>query len=169
MKAVTTAAVMLGTLLAGTSAATAGVDAPTDYVSVGDSAAAGVQPPGFTALGYADQLALRMRMRSPLLRLVKLGCPGETTETLQALNAALVSTYRSEGALVADVAGPAYFNIADFATPVRTRWGVVPANVANACKWTWMCRRPPLGPDPDPNTRGYAVIADAFVALLGSA
>ena len=283
-KAVVVAAAMLAAvamLAAGTEVAAASVLDPVYYVSVGDSAAAGLQPPGWTALGYADQLALRMRPHLPRLRLLKLGCPGETTETLisgidspchyasgsqldqatkvlrahpgriafvtinvgvndildacleeslaldpacvegelpqvvrnlgtitrtlhdaapgapiagmsywnpflglwitgpdgeqlartsneamQALNAGLVSTYRSEGALVADVAGPAYFNIADFTTHVRTLQGRVPTNVANTCKWTWFCRRPPLGPDPHPNTRGYAVIADAFVAVL---
>jgi lysophospholipase L1-like esterase len=281
-RCLTIAAALLATLLPGTRAS-ADVDPPVYYVSVGDSAAAGVQPPGWTALGYADQLALRMRQHAPRLHLVKLGCPGETTQTLisgtdspctyrsgsqlneaasilrthpgriafvtinvgvndildaclngdtlaldpacvngelahvlgnlativrtlhdaapgtpiagmsywnpflglwitgpdgeelarmsneamQALNAGLVSTYRSEGALVADVAGPGYFNIADFTTLVRSRWGTVPANVANACKWTWFCRRPPLGPDPHPTTRGYGVIADAFAAVLG--
>jgi len=86
---------------------------------------------------------------------------------MQALNAALVSTYRDEGALVADVAGPAYFDIANFDQSTLTRWGPVPTNVATACRWTWFCRRPPLGPDPHPTTRGYGVIADAFAAVLG--
>ena len=109
---------------------------------------------------------------NPFLGLWTTGPDGEllaraANEAMQALNRGLVSTYRREGARVADVAGPAYFNIADFGTRVRSRSGVVPANVANACRWTWFCRRPPLGPDPHPNTRGYAVIADAFAAVLG--
>jgi lysophospholipase L1-like esterase len=109
----------------------------------------------------------------PFLGLWTMGPDGErlareSNEAIQALNAGLVSTYQSEGALVADVAGPEYFDIADFTTMVRTRWGVVPANVATTCRWTWFCRRPPLGPDPHPTTRGYAVIADAFAAVLGN-
>ena len=280
--AVAIAAAILAMLLAPPGASAAPATEPVYYVSLGDSAAAGVQPPGWTALGYADQLALRSRARVRNLRLVKLGCPGETTASLvsgvdsgcqyasgsqldeavnilrahpgriafitinvgvndvlnvcldeatlaldpacvqgalppaladlqtilttlhaaapgvpiagmsywnpflgfwvmgpdgeqlartandamQALNAGLLSTYRSEGALVADVAGPAYFNIADFDTQVRSRWGVVPVNVANTCDWTWFCQRPPLGPDPHPDTRGYGVIANAFAAAL---
>ena len=82
------------------------------------------------------------------------------------MNDGLVGTYQDEGALVADVAGPAYFNIADFADLVKTKWGVVPVNVANDCTWTWLCRRGPLGGDIHPNGRGYGVIADAFEAVL---
>lgn len=280
--AVTVAVAMLAMLPVGPGASSAGASEPVYYISVGDSAAAGVQPPGWTALGYADQLALRLRPRLPQLRLVKLGCPGETTETLisgidspcayasgsqlseatkvlrahpgrialitinvgvndvlnvclnednlaldpacvegqlpraltnlttiirtlqlaapgapiagmsywnpflglwvtgpdgerlarsaneamQALNAGLESTFRSESGLVADVDGPAYFNIEDFTTQVRGRWGRVPVNVENTCNWTWFCERPPLGPDPHANTRGYGVVADAFVAAL---
>jgi lysophospholipase L1-like esterase len=282
--AIAAAAATLAMLVLTPGVARASVGGPVYYVSLGDSAAAGYQPTGITSLGYANQLALRMQVRYPLLRLVKLGCPGETSATLitgrrspcsyasgsqlkqavnvlrahrgqvafitinvgvndvldacldeetlaldpecveggvpgvvtnltttlralhnaapgvpiagmsywdpflglwvsgpggdqlarsanvamQALNAGLVSTYRSEGALVADVAGPAYFNIADFDTQVPSRWGTVPANVATTCRWTWFCRTPPLGPDPHPTTRGYNVIADAFAAVLNA-
>jgi lysophospholipase L1-like esterase len=257
---------------------------PAYYVSLGDSAAAGYQPPGWTGVGYADQLAIRMRTRYPTLQLVKLGCPGETSQTLitgvdspcrygagsqlneakkvlrahpnqialitinigvndildacldpeslaidaacatselpgalnnlatilrtlrqlapgapiagmsywdpflglwvsgpegenlarqdhqsmRALNAGLVATYRRGGAVVADVAGPAFFDTENFASQTGTRWGVVPMNVANACRWTWFCVRPPLGPDPHPTTQGYGVIADAFAAVLSA-
>jgi lysophospholipase L1-like esterase len=87
---------------------------------------------------------------------------------MQTMNAGLVATYQDEGALVADVAGPGYFNIGDFDDLVRTRWGVVPVNVANDCTWTWFCRRGPLGGDVHPNTKGYGVVADAFAAVLAS-
>jgi lysophospholipase L1-like esterase len=86
--------------------------------------------------------------------------------SMQAMNAGLVATYEDEGALVADVAGPAYFDIANFSDRVSTQWGRVPVNVANACRWTWFCAEPPLGLDPHPNTTGYGVIADAFEAVL---
>jgi lysophospholipase L1-like esterase len=58
------------------------------YVSVGDSLAAGVQPIGDpndlyrTDQGYPEQLLALARADSHRLRLVKLGCPGETTTTM---------------------------------------------------------------------------------------
>ena len=83
------------------------------------------------------------------------------------LNAGLVSTYRDGGALVADVAGPESFDIADFDATVKTeKFGELPVNVANACTWTWACTPPPRGPDIHPNTEGYGVIAQAFQAVL---
>ena len=61
-------------------------EAPLYYVSLGDSLAAGTQPPEpanlFTNQGYADQLAADLRARMPTLQLVKLGCPGETTASM---------------------------------------------------------------------------------------
>src|SRR6266550_1668499 len=68
-------------MIAGTpTAAAAETPAPVYYLSLGDSLAAGTQPGRlFTNEGYADQLATLLRPRMPNLRLVKLGCPGETT------------------------------------------------------------------------------------------
>jgi lysophospholipase L1-like esterase len=65
-----------------------GDHAPLYYLSLGDSLAAGVQPIGDPAdlyrtdEGYADQLHAMAREWYPNLRLVKLGCPGETTATM---------------------------------------------------------------------------------------
>jgi len=65
-----------------------GDHAPLYYLSLGDSLAAGVQPIGDPANvyrtdeGYADQLYAMAREWYPNLRLVKLGCPGETTATM---------------------------------------------------------------------------------------
>ena len=65
-----------------------GDHAPLYYLSLGDSLAAGVQPIGDPANlyrtdeGYADQLYAMARDWYPNLRLVKLGCPGETTATM---------------------------------------------------------------------------------------
>jgi lysophospholipase L1-like esterase len=88
-------------------------------------------------------------------------------QAIETLNAGLVSTYQEEGALVADVAGPDFFDTADFADTVATKeWGEIPVNVANDCVWTWFCTGPPLGPDIHPNTQGYRVIANAFAAVL---
>jgi len=57
------------------------------YLALGDSLAVGVQPDAAgtsveTRGGYADQLYATLRRSHPGLRLVKLGCPGETTATM---------------------------------------------------------------------------------------
>jgi lysophospholipase L1-like esterase len=59
----------------------------TYYLSLGDSLAQGVQPNSSgqsveTKQGYPDQLFTALRLGNPALKLVKLGCPGETTGTL---------------------------------------------------------------------------------------
>jgi lysophospholipase L1-like esterase len=75
--------------LAGCGAATGGAGAggARYYLSVGDSLAQGVQPDAAgtsvdTRHGYPDQLYAALRRRDPRLRLVRLGCPGETTGTM---------------------------------------------------------------------------------------
>ena len=57
------------------------------YLALGDSLAQGVQPNATgdsveTQQGYPDQLYAALRPHHPGLRLVKLGCPGETTSTM---------------------------------------------------------------------------------------
>ena len=57
------------------------------YLSLGDSLSRGVQPDAAginlpTSHGYADQLYALLRRSQPWLRLVKLGCSGETTTTM---------------------------------------------------------------------------------------
>jgi lysophospholipase L1-like esterase len=57
------------------------------YLALGDSLSLGVQPDATgasvrTGQGYADQLYAGWRRRLPGLRLVKLGCLGETTSTM---------------------------------------------------------------------------------------
>jgi lysophospholipase L1-like esterase len=84
-------------LAAGLAVAVAGCAAPSSparhrppvsyYLSLGDSLAQGVQPDPAgasveTRRGYADQLSAALRHDHPGLRLVKLGCPGETTVTM---------------------------------------------------------------------------------------
>jgi lysophospholipase L1-like esterase len=62
--------------------------APTWYLALGDSIAAGWQPIGrpeddhVTDMGYPDQLWLMARTWVPDLQLVKLGCPGESTASI---------------------------------------------------------------------------------------
>jgi lysophospholipase L1-like esterase len=57
------------------------------YLSLGDSLAQGVQPNAQgvsveTKQGYPDQLFTALHLGNPTLKLVKLGCPGETTGTM---------------------------------------------------------------------------------------
>lgn len=59
----------------------------TYYLSLGDSLAQGVQPNSSgvsveTNQGYPNQLFAALRTANPSLKLVKLGCPGETTGTM---------------------------------------------------------------------------------------
>jgi lysophospholipase L1-like esterase len=59
----------------------------TYYVALGDSLSQGVQPDAAgtsveTGQGYADQLYAMLRGGQAALKLVKLGCPGETTATM---------------------------------------------------------------------------------------
>ena len=85
-------AVLLTAGALSSSAALADNPQETYYLSLGDSLAEGYQPtggpsegaqapPGFRQ-GYADQLFKLERAAFPKLRLVKLGCGGETTETM---------------------------------------------------------------------------------------
>jgi lysophospholipase L1-like esterase len=57
------------------------------YLALGDSLSRGVQPDGAgaalqTAQGYPDLVYAGLRRGHPGLRLVQLGCPGETTRTI---------------------------------------------------------------------------------------
>jgi lysophospholipase L1-like esterase len=60
---------------------------PTYYLSLGDSLSVGIQPNAYgssrvTPDGYADRLYAALRPGQPGLRLVKLGCSGETSYTM---------------------------------------------------------------------------------------
>jgi hypothetical protein len=85
----------------------------------------------------------------------------------QALNGALSGAFATVAAPVADVFGA--FRSADFTDMVTLPGGgVVPANVATICQWTWECAPPPIGPNEHANAAGYGVIAAAFRAVLPS-
>jgi lysophospholipase L1-like esterase len=69
--------------------APASVPAPpaTYYLALGDSLSRGVQPDAAgasveTPYGYPDQVYAALRPSHPTLKLVKLGCPSETTTTM---------------------------------------------------------------------------------------
>ena len=68
-------------------AAHARAAADTYYLALGDSLSQGVQPDAAgaseqTSDGYPDLIYAALRRNHPALRLVKLGCPGETTATM---------------------------------------------------------------------------------------
>ncbi|MGW2716578.1 SGNH/GDSL hydrolase family protein [Streptomyces sp. NPDC001492] len=56
----------------------------TYYISLGDSLATGYQPDvdKDTDLAYTDQLFAQLKQRTPGLKHIRLGCTGETTESL---------------------------------------------------------------------------------------
>jgi lysophospholipase L1-like esterase len=65
----------------------AGAGTASYYLALGDSLSQGVQPDAAgvaveTGQGYANQVYAALRPGHPALRLVKLGCPGETTSTM---------------------------------------------------------------------------------------
>ncbi len=76
------ATAMLAVALLGSGNSAGAVSSSTYYVSLGDSLAAGEQPIGSFKHGYANQLLKEVRHGIPGLRLVKLGCPGETTASM---------------------------------------------------------------------------------------
>jgi lysophospholipase L1-like esterase len=72
---------------AATNGAYANPAPPTYYLALGDSLSQGVQPDAAGASvetrdGYPDQVYAALRSSHPTLKLVKLGCPGETTSTM---------------------------------------------------------------------------------------
>ena len=79
---------------------------PTYYLALGDSLAQGVQPNAsgvsvMTRDGYPDQAYAALRASRPGLKLVKLGCPGETTTSM--INGG-ICRYRGGSQLAATVA-----------------------------------------------------------------
>src|SRR4051794_37776003 len=61
-----------------------GKDTTRYYISVGDSLASGYQPDvnKDTHVAYTDQLYAQLKQRQPGLKHIRLGCDGETTESL---------------------------------------------------------------------------------------
>ncbi len=94
MRGVATLVGLVMTVLAALTSATGGGSAQhpvrpriSYYLALGDSLSQGVQPDPAgasapTGQGYADQLYAMLRRGDPGLRLVKLGCDGETTGTM---------------------------------------------------------------------------------------
>jgi lysophospholipase L1-like esterase len=94
VRRVATLAVLVATVAATTLACAANSSAARHtsprmsyYLALGDSLSVGVQPDAAgasvpTQQGYASQLYAALRIGDPGLRLVKLGCSGETTRTM---------------------------------------------------------------------------------------
>jgi lysophospholipase L1-like esterase len=74
--------------------------------------------------------------------------------------------YAAAGAPTADVA--ARFQVTNTTLVDTDGNGTAdtPVDVVYACRWTWECVPPPLGPDAHANTPGYAAIAQAFLDVL---
>jgi lysophospholipase L1-like esterase len=83
----------------------------------------------------------------------------QTTEQMVVqFNDVLGSVYGAAGDPLADVETA-------FSTTDWTLVDGIPLNVLQICQWTWMCD-PTYGPDPDVNTAGDGVIAQAFEQVL---
>jgi len=94
--ALTAAFVLAGLASAGARAG----GSPIYYVSLGDSLAASDQPNGDFQHGYAEQLYATLHVESSGLKLVKLGCGGESTTSM---------VYGSQDPAVAASCGPPSF------------------------------------------------------------
>jgi lysophospholipase L1-like esterase len=85
-------------------------------------------------------------------------------KVIDQLNAELETVYRSDGIAMANV--PGAFKTAAINEVPLDDVGTVPQNVASACTLTWMCAKPPWGPDDHPNNAGYRAIAVAIEGAL---
>ncbi len=80
------------------------------------------------------------------------------------LNEVLHAAYARAGVPMADIG--AAFELRNTNPVDVPGLGTVPANVARVCALTWMCSRPPLGPNTHPNDDGYRVESNAVAAAL---
>jgi hypothetical protein len=168
-----------------------GGDATPYHLSLGDSYADRAQPNGDFEHGYAEQLHEILACTDPKLKLVKLGCSGESAVLMRLGDPSTAEDVAaapwSEGgmpALQATVASVVGLN--DFVEGFYTGAGIpfadvgsafsvtdftlvdgVPLNVQRSCQWSWWCNWVP--PDVHPNTTGYGVIAQAFAGAIESA
>jgi lysophospholipase L1-like esterase len=120
-------------------------------------------------------LIVGMTYYVPELALLKRGTLGKQIGVLTGAVAAganqmLTDSYRHYGARVANVF--AAFRTSDFGfksghahsrAPAKTgKSGSALPNVATICSLTWMCAKPPRGPDVHANNAGYRLIARTF-------
>jgi len=107
-----------------------------------------------------------MRYYDPYLAYWLQGPDGQSLAHLSYLLTVTIDTFihhtlTSFGDKVADVGHD--FLTYDFTDMVDDpTFGPIPQNVANICKWTWMCAAPPVGPNIHANADGYAEMARVF-------
>jgi len=113
------------------------------YLSLGDSLAQGVQPNAQgvsveTKQGYPDQLFTALHLGNPTLKLVKLGCPGETTGTM--INGGICSygagsQLAQAAAFLSSHRGHVQLVTIDIGRTTSTRaWGCRPST-RSSCAW----------------------------------
>jgi lysophospholipase L1-like esterase len=88
----------------------------------------------------------------------------ENLAAFNQLNAVLQSVYSAAGIPIANV--PGAFYSADATLVNLANVGLVPKNVFEACSFSWMCTKPPFGPDDHPNNAGYRIIANTIIPKL---
>ncbi len=130
-----------------------------------------------TGQGYPDQLAAMLQRRGHDLRLVKLGCSGETTVTLISggicsypgggtqLDAAtqFLRQHRGQVGLVTIDIGA---NDLNPCVALGQAAQIQSCLTTLVCELNWECVPPPQGPNEHANAAGYHVIAAAFLAAL---
>jgi lysophospholipase L1-like esterase len=80
----------------------------------------------------------------------------------------LTVVYQKYKVLVADVFTS--FDTTDMSQLVNVPpFGKLPKDVAQICRWTWECAKPPVGPNEHANATGYGAIASTFEATLSKA
>jgi hypothetical protein len=163
---------------------------PRYYLALGDSLSQGGQPnlrgvSSNTTEGYADDLYQTELKRIHSLQLVKLGCGGESTQSmitgkgspangLVGLSVALVKNINDKidaanagaGFTTADVATD-FATYVPFTTTVNWQGNQIPVAVARICAWTWACSTRPSGPNIHANKNGYLEIANVFAKAIG--
>jgi lysophospholipase L1-like esterase len=140
-------------------------------ITNGIGAAAADLPQILAALRTAagpDVPIVAMNYNDPLLGLWQFGPAGQmrASDSLQItlfFNSLLEGIYGGFHVPVADVARA--FGITD---SKLLPFPDVPVNVFLELRLTWMSLSPPVGPDIHPNAVGYAVIAGAFVQVIGA-
>ncbi len=88
----------------------------------------------------------------------------ESGVAIAKLDQTLRQAYRQAGVSLAEV-GTA-FRLYDTRRTYLAGRGTFPENVVRACLLTWICGKPPEGPNLHPNDRGYRAYARAIAATL---
>jgi hypothetical protein len=128
---------------------------------VGDLRAAAGPDVRFVGINHYDPF-----VADPLVRHTSPVFASQSVRVIERLDASMGAVYRGAGFAVADVA--AAFKTGDTATVGSSAFGAIPAEAAQVCQLTWMCQRPPLGPNLHPNDAGYLAMARAIASVVPS-